>query len=160
MWGVWLYTTEGKTKRTREAKETLIIKIYVHNVVTCFFNFLSTSFPSSCPLKLSWFSAATEAFSSFVNKYISLSVWWCPPQESFRKTSHLTSTLPFPVHRHTNYLFRVGHCRNCHFAGALNVREPHPADDSPLNEPSHYVLRIWTVNHHASIDSRERKYSF
>lgn len=54
------YEDGEKAKRTREGKETLIIKIYVHNVVTCFLNFFCPLFSFSLP------QPSEKAFLDFV----------------------------------------------------------------------------------------------
>ena len=57
----------SKTKKdTREGKETLIIKIYVHNVVTCFFNFFSFSLCASTSTSTLTLSSGVLIFFFFV----------------------------------------------------------------------------------------------
>lgn len=172
--GCEAYMKRKTKKDTRERKETLIIKIYVHAlVVTCFFNFFcaSTSFLLlMCPLKfLSWFPPwKNRKLASFVRFSLSNMKLTLPSHSG--KASHLTSSpLPFshsssfspsllPVHYHANNLLFAGHLWNCHPLGAFNVREPHPAHDTPHNDSLNYDVRVSAGNRHASFDTRERKY--
>lgn len=156
----YIHENERKTKRTREGNGTLIIKIYVHNVVTCFFNFLSTSLAVflSYPLKLfldssdAW-EGETEAFSLLSNVMFTLRVI-----REKRLIWLLSFILCSPVHCHADCLLPTGHCWNCHLAWACNVREPHPTDDPAHDEPPNYDIRVSAVDRHASSDSREREY--
>lgn len=76
------------------------------------------------------------------------------------KASSLTSFFPLIVHHHANNLLFAGHLRHGNSAGAFDVQQPRSAHDPPHNESVNYEIRISTGTGLASLDTRERKYTF
>lgn len=71
----------------------------------------------------------------------------------------LTFTSYFPaVYHHADTLLPAGHLRNSHFAGALDVRQPHPAHDPPHHAPPDHDVGVPAIDRLPPLDTGERKY--